>query len=176
MNNAIYHETVTLDEEVYSYDELIKKFNLSAVSAKLVNKYIQKYPEPQRAAKHLLRTVSFQTFVCIAPDFLPNNEDPDDLQYAYGLIVIICQLSMCLAIARLAGFNITDDDTRLFILGNFHDISISSTFSSEEFSERIGYAVAHGVGNIASSKAVGRRAYKYFFENKRDSKRYRKFL
>lgn len=175
MNNAIYQETVTLDEEVYSYDELINKFSLSAVSAKLASKYIQEYPEPQRAAKHLLRTVSFQTFGCIAPDFLPNSEDLDDLQYTYGLMVIICQLSMCLAIARLAGFNITDDDTWLFILGNFHDISIS-TFSSEEFSERIGYALAHGVGNIASSKAVGRRAYKYFFENKRNSKRYSKFL
>lgn len=178
MPDSIYQKTITIGRQTFSYDTLISQSNLGRNSINLANEYLARYSDPKKAAKHLLHNFSVKSALGCLPDLLPPDEENNNVRYSAEFTLTLHQILLALAIAYLAGFDPCEKEVWLFILGNFFSASTNSTniTSTDEFAERTGYALAHGIFNIAGSEAIGHRAYKYFFENKRSSKRYRKFL
>ena len=175
MDDSIYQKTITIGQQFFSYNTLISQSNLSCNSMNLANEYLARYADSKKAAKHLLHIFSAKSALGGLPDLLPPDEESNSAKYGTEFAFTLYQMLLVLTIAYLAGFDSHEKEVWLFILGNFHTVCINTT-SADEFAERTGYALAHGIFNFASTEAVGHRAYKYFFENKRNSKRYRKFL
>lgn len=175
MDDSIYRKTITIGRQIFSYNTLISQSNLGRNSMDLANEYLARYADSKKAAKHLLHNFSVKSALGALPDLLPPDEESDSVKYGTEFAFTLYQMLLVLAIAYLAGFDSHEKEVWLFILGNFSMVSINTT-SADEFAERTGFALAHGVFNFAGTEAVGHRAYKYFFENKRNSKRYRKFL
>lgn len=175
MKHLSSQQTITIDQQSFPYGEFIIQSNLKGASIELADKYIKNYSDPQKAAKYMLHISSIESIGSCFSDILPSENESNSAKYGMGVVFVLRQLVLCLAIAYLAGFDISDDEVRVFILGNFHTVPID-TGADEELSERIGCTIAHGTNNFISSEIMGHRAYKYFFENKRNHKRYRKFL
>ena len=175
MDDSIYQQTITVGNKIFSYDELIAHSNLMSLSIDLANKYLVRYTDSKKAAKHLLHSSLLKSAVGGLSDLIPPDEKSNSVKYRTEFTFTLYQILLSLAIAYLAGFDLHGKEVWGFVLGNFRTVTINIS-STEELSERVGYALAHSIFNITSSEVIGHRAYDFFFLGKRNSKRYQQYI
>lgn len=161
-NNA---DTIFIGNYTASYDKFISDINMEYI-ADLAAEALKKHPEPLKAAKFLINSSTFKKLFWNLPDFVPYDEDSEDLPYNAGSAFILSQIIMCFTIAYIAGLSPSDNKVRTFILSKFHNKTVSTTLATpeSEYSERVIFGVLHIAGNIVSTEHIGRSACKCFFK------------
>lgn len=170
MRTHIDDGTITIGNYTASYDKFVSDINMEYI-AKLAAEALKKHPEPLKAAKFLINSSTFKMLFWNLPDFVPYDEDSEDLPYDAGSAFILSQIIMCFTIAYIAGLSPSDNKVRTFILSKFHNKAVSTTLATpdSEYSEKVIFGAIHIVENIASTEFIGRRACNYFFTKcKRD--------
>lgn len=161
-NNA---DTISIGNYTASYDKFVSDINMEYI-AKLAAEALSMHPTPLKAAKSLTNIASFKMLFWNLPDFVPYDEDSEDLPYNAGSAFILSQIIMCFTIAYIAGLSPSDNKVRTFILSKFHNKTVSTTLATpeSEYSERVIFGVLHIAGNIVSTEHIGRSACKCFFK------------
>ncbi len=158
-------KTINIGNYSASYDKFISDINMEYILTSAAEA-LEKCTDPFKAATHFINTSSFRMLYFNLQDFIPYNEETDNLAYSAGAAFLLSQIAMCLVIAEIAGFNPSDDEVQTFILSNFHNKYINSTFSTPDSSsvEIFTYGVLHTLSSLASSEILGRRARDFFFK------------
>ena len=112
----------------FSYEKILTNPKVLAECYKLTEQYLNKYSDPEIAAKHIVFALARQ---CSALGALTAHQSPSyvaidyalnscDFLGAYGL-----ELKMVLTIAILMGHNIDDEEVKAFILTHLASTTIS---------------------------------------------------
>ena len=149
------------------YSKLLLYTGFEKYSIELADKYLHNFSNPQKAAKHLLHAQSIKSSFWGSHEIFLT-DDNSDVVTSTSTAFTVMQLSMVLAIAHLAGLELSNPKVQEFVELNFGDSSKCYSFGpDEDIPERIGNALAHMLINTVSSEIVGKKAYRTFFKKKK---------
>ena len=118
MADIIACKSITIGDVVLTYSSLIESSGLSDISIKLSKEYIKKYPDPQTAAKHLIRSLKSKYVLLGLTTNLPNTPEGHATKVTTNACCTLISILMCLSIAHIAGFDAMDDEVQSFIMSS----------------------------------------------------------
>lgn len=118
MADVVARKSITIGDVVLTYSSLIESSGLSDVSIKLSKEYIEKYPDPQKAAKHLIRSLKTKYVLLGLTSNLPNTPEGNTTKVTANACCTLISILTCLSIAHIAGFDAMDDEVQSFIMSS----------------------------------------------------------